>query len=190
MPYTTRADGDVLTASSHNANCRDQVISTVTSGTRPAGTEGQFIYETDTDLVYVYNGGWVQFGGVGAWTSYTPTLTQSATVTKTVNYAKYFKIGRMCQVTVSLTVTGAGTATNAITIGLPLAAATAIGFGGGYFYDGSGNALYPGISTVLTTTTAVLVDASAATPAAAWMSIAPFRESLIWERESLQELRL
>ncbi len=89
MPVKTWATNDVPTASDLNTQYRDQVISTVTSGTRPSGTEGQVIYETDTDLLYIYNGGWVRFGAGGGWTSYTPTLTQSSAVTKTVTYAKY-----------------------------------------------------------------------------------------------------
>src|SRR6476659_5653960 len=94
MPVKTWATNDVVAASDLNTQFRDQVVSTVTSGTRPTGTEGQVIYETDTDLLYIYNGGWVRFGASGAWTSWTPTLVQSSAVTKTVTYAKYEKIGR------------------------------------------------------------------------------------------------
>ena len=72
MPYTTVLTNDVPSASFLNANYRDQVISTVTSGTRPTGTEGQVIYETDTDRFYWHNGGgwlllpWTAAGRVGA----------------------------------------------------------------------------------------------------------------------------
>lgn len=59
----------------------------------------------------------------GAWLSYTPTLTQSVTVTKTVNYAKYMQVGKLVVVQVFLSVTGAGTAANAILVGLPVTAA-------------------------------------------------------------------
>lgn len=57
-----------------------------------------------------------------AWTDYTPTLTQGVTVTKTVNYARYMKVGRMVTVQGFLTVTGAGTAGQPIIIGLPFTA--------------------------------------------------------------------
>lgn len=61
--------------------------------------------------------------GPNGWTAYTPTLTQSSTVTKTVTYAKYMKVGRMVHVTALLTVTGSGAANNAILVGLPFTAA-------------------------------------------------------------------
>lgn len=64
MPYTTRADGDVITASSWNATVRDQVVSTVTSAGRPSGTEGQLIATTDLDRIEVFNG--------SAWTNLLP----------------------------------------------------------------------------------------------------------------------
>lgn len=52
-----------------------------TSFTRPSGPyEGQTIYETDTDKVYVYNGStWIPTAQLGAWTSYTPTITSTGT---------------------------------------------------------------------------------------------------------------
>lgn len=165
MPYTTRADGDVITASSHNANCRDQVVSTVTSGTRPSGTEGQVIYETDTDLYKAYIGGWTDWGALGAWQTYTPTLTQSATVTKTVTYARYNRIGRMVTVQVYLSVTGAGTANNAVIIGTPFPAVIAgsLAVGSGWIFDTSAaTTLYPGIVNLDSTTGFKLFDATQA----------------------------
>jgi hypothetical protein len=60
-----------------------------------------------------------------AWESYTPTLTQSSTVTKTVTYAKYTQINKLCIVNVRLDVTGAGTAANSVVVGLPLTSASA-----------------------------------------------------------------
>jgi hypothetical protein len=59
MPYT--APPAPVTTTWWNANVKDQVISTVTSATRPAGTEGQVIYETDTDRVLMHDGAaWVR----------------------------------------------------------------------------------------------------------------------------------
>jgi len=164
MPVKTWATNDVPTASDLNTQYRDQVVSTVTSATRPSGTEGQIIYETDTDLCYIYNGGWVRFGASGAWTSYTPTLTQSAAVTKTVTYAKYEKIGRMVSVTVSLSVTGTGTANNAITVTLPFTAASAVYVGSGYMLD-SGVLFYPMIVWPGSTTAVSFLDATQGTGA-------------------------
>jgi hypothetical protein len=91
------------------------------------------------------------------WTSYTPTLTQSATVTKTVTYAKYQRAGRMITALVDLSVTGAGTAANDILIGLPVAASAAsLTIGVGVVYDSSATAFYKGTAELSTTTTVKL----------------------------------
>ncbi len=56
------------------------------------------------------------------YTDYTPTWTQSTTITKTVNFARYTQFGKMVHVSVKMTATGSGTATNNIAIGLPVTA--------------------------------------------------------------------
>ena len=57
-------------------------------------------------------------------TSWTPTITQSGTVTKTVNYATYQRSGSWVSIVAGMTMTGAGTAANAIIVGnLPIAIA-------------------------------------------------------------------
>ena len=72
MPYNTRADGDVMTAALWNSDVRDQVISTVTSGAKPAGTEGQVIAVTDTNQAEVYSGSaWLEVFRWGAWSTRT-----------------------------------------------------------------------------------------------------------------------
>ena len=58
------------------------------------------------------------------WSSYTPTVTQSGAVTKTVTYAKYISANKLCTVVFKLAITGSGTSTNAITVSLPVTAAT------------------------------------------------------------------
>jgi hypothetical protein len=164
MPQKTWATNDVPTASDFNTQFRDQVVTTCTTGTRPSGTEGQMIYETDTDLVYIYNGGWVRFGASAGWTTYTPTLTQSSAVTKTVTYAKYEKIGRLVKVATNLSVTGTGSANAAITMTLPFTAnTTALWEGQGVIYDASGTTIYPGFAAIVTSTTMALTDSTAYT---------------------------
>lgn len=162
MPIKTWATNDIPAASDLNTHYRDQVISTVTSATRPAGTEGQVIYETDTDLLYIYNGGWVRFGASGAWTSYTPVLTQSSVVTKTVTYAKYEKVGRMVTVNVNLALTGSGTAASAINITIPFTAATSGLIVGSGVWNDNGTGFYPFIAGLATTTTIQCWDATQA----------------------------
>jgi hypothetical protein len=56
------------------------------------------------------------------WQNYTPTWTQSATITKTVNWARYSQVGKLVQVSIRMTATGAGTASNKILVGLPMPA--------------------------------------------------------------------
>lgn len=98
------------------ANGRQQVISQVTSITRPGHTEGRIIAETDTNLFQVSTGAaWLPFGGWGAWSTYTPTL---ANVTGGTVAGAYQQFGKTMFLNLNIT---AGTATGAgpITISLP-----------------------------------------------------------------------
>lgn len=65
-----------------------------------------------------------ELNGAGAWQDYTPTWTQSAAITKTVNWARYTQLNKLVNVSVKMTATGAGTANNPIKIGLPVNAST------------------------------------------------------------------
>jgi len=83
---------------------------------------------------------------IGAvWENYTPTLTQSATVTKTIVIARYCQFQKTIIGQLVLNATSAGTAGNAVQIGLPIAARTAGAvLGSGYIYDSSTNTIYGG----------------------------------------------
>lgn len=61
-------------------------------------------------------------GEGGAWTSWTPTVTQSGSVTVTVTSAAFARYGRTILFRAHLSVTGSGTASNAIVLSLPVAA--------------------------------------------------------------------
>lgn len=76
MSYYTFADNAVPTSSQWNTNLRDQVITQCTSATRPGSpVEGQYIYQTDNDRLYMYTGAaWRLVGGNGP-ISFTPTWT-------------------------------------------------------------------------------------------------------------------
>lgn len=94
-----------------------------------------------------------------AWTSYTPTLTQSGTVTKTVSLAKYQRRDNTVVCRVLLVVTGSGTGGNAVKISLPVTA-SAGGFsvaGSGYIFDSSVSTNYGGLVQFDSTTTAQLL---------------------------------
>lgn len=78
-----------------------------------------------------------------AWVDYTPTLTQSATVTKTVNHARYCQIQKLIVVEIFMSVTGAGTAGNGVRVGLPVSCRNGgAQLGSGFIYDASANFMY------------------------------------------------
>lgn len=79
-----------------------------------------------------------------AWTTYTPTWTQSATITKTISAARYMREGRKITVKVQLIATGAGTANNPVLVGLPVAASLSAGAVGAFYFLDSGTAQYGG----------------------------------------------
>lgn len=74
----------------------------------------------------------------GAWESYTPSWTQSATISKTVNWARYTQLGKWVQGSIKMTATSAGTANNKILVGLPVtASANNMIIGSMFLYDAS-----------------------------------------------------
>lgn len=117
--------------------------------------ENMVTAQADTNCLTVYSGAaWSTIGPVhGVLTTYTPTLTQSGAVTKTVTYASYIRIGRMIIGNIRLDVTGSGSAANAITISTPVTASSStVVVGSGYFFDASVGA-YSGSCALLTTST-------------------------------------
>ena len=92
-----------------------------TSTTRPASPfEGMCIFETDTDQKLTYNGSaWITTDQLGTWTTWTPTVTQSATVSKTMNYGRYIKLGRLVIASFDFTPTSGGTAGQPIILTYP-----------------------------------------------------------------------
>lgn len=76
------------------------------------------------------------------WPDWTPVLTQNVVVAKTINNAKYLRVGRLVMLEMMLTVTGSGTAANVVRVtGLPVAAAS------GAFYTPCGTGLVVNSST-------------------------------------------
>jgi hypothetical protein len=94
-------------------------------------------------------------GASGMWSDYTPTLTQSGAVTKTVTSARYTQIGQLVVVQVTLTVTGSGTGSNEILVGLPVASkiTTAATIGAGLIFDSSASFIYRAVVNVTSATT-------------------------------------
>lgn len=128
-----------------------------TSSTRPSSPfTGQIAWETDTLSLVQYTGSvWTRIGGHGAWTDFTPTLTQIATVTKTVTYARWMRIGRLITAQCVLTITNAGTAGNPVAVGIPIAPAVTVGNQviGSFSYQDSGTAIYSGAAIMASATT-------------------------------------
>lgn len=87
----------------------------------------------------------------GTWTNYTPALTQSAVVTKTVEYCRYTQVGKLVMVEFSLAPTSSGTAANPIVVGFPPSlsptAFRILGGDGGVF-DASASTWYMGAPIV------------------------------------------
>jgi hypothetical protein len=102
-------------------------------------------------------------GEGGAWSTWTPTLSQSGTVTCTVTHAKYARYGRFIVFYTALTATGTGTGAAAVTLSLPTAAASSghVIPGGGLLFDATANLNYPGVSYLSSTTAVALVPTTA-----------------------------
>lgn len=103
--------------------------------------------------------------GAGGTSSFTPTITQSATITKTVVEARYAAFGSLCAFWVDLSLTSAGTVSNNIVMTLPLTAVSHganANVGAGVFIDTSATVTYH-VSLQLASTTTVKLMASAGT---------------------------
>jgi len=98
-----------------------------------------------------------------AWTTYAPTLTQSATVTHTATVARYKQIGKTVHVSLYLAITGAGTAGNAVVVSLPVTAqqgAVLLAVGHGTFFDAAPATYVVTAKTASTTTVQLFHDTS------------------------------
>lgn len=100
-------------------------------------------------------------GEGGAWTSWTPTVTQSGSVTVTNTRSRYARYGRTIHFTCYLTVTGSGTGNNEIAIALPVTAAASGDYiGQGFFFDASTTTSYPAYALAISTTACYLATPS------------------------------
>ena len=96
---------------------RDSALTTVK-------TEGMLSYQTDNNDLDIYNGS--TFSTLiapahGAWTAWTPTVTQGASVSGS-SASYYIRIGRLIIASLYFAPSSSGTATNAIVISLPVTA--------------------------------------------------------------------
>lgn len=121
---------------------------------------GGIVYQIDTKEYWGWDGtNWVQLGGLGAWTSYTPTWKQNTTaVTNTISYSTYTQIGKTVHFQGHLVATGAGSAGGILNVSLPVAMITGGAglvrpIGDGIVRDSSPNGYYAALATAATTTT-------------------------------------
>lgn len=127
--YRAWVDGEVLTS----ANLIDFIqkgclIVCDSSADYPDSStrrEGMAVYDKALDCELVFDGtNWVRTvavttTGVQTWT---PTLTQSGTVTNTATEARYIRTGCVVEAWGYLSVTGSGTTNNNVTVSLPVTA--------------------------------------------------------------------
>jgi hypothetical protein len=154
LTYFTKSAGDTLTAANVNAMVQQGVPPFADTTARDAAitapNEGQMAHTTDTDTTWIYR--------VGAWVivsepvqSWTPTVTQSGAVTKTVTWGIYQRAGGIYVASCRLDFTGAGTATNEIVVTSPITHVVANG--AMTFYDTSLGAWRHGYAVPKSTTT-------------------------------------
>lgn len=123
-------------------------IHTPAAGYRPPAAWG---LQVNDNFDYIYD---EVLAKLGAWTAWTPSLVQSGSVTKAVNYADYFKLGRFVVAQCSLAVTGSGSSATAVTVSLPVTAATSnIIVGTFYLVDATGPVVYLGAAVLASTGT-------------------------------------
>jgi hypothetical protein len=123
------------------------------------------IYETDTDRLLVHNGTtWARFVELGTPQTWTPTVTQSGSVTATINEARFIRQGRAVDAWFNITATASGTAGNVVTVSLPVAYdghATFVNMGAGIVFDSSTTTRYMcSLEATSTTTISFVHDAS------------------------------
>lgn len=98
------------------------------------------------------------FTAMSTWSTYTPTWTQSATVSNTVGIANYIRLADLVICQVYLTATSAGTGNNVLRVTLPVTAAAAYGTGmviGNGAVDDASVGTYPATVVIGATTSVV-----------------------------------
>ena len=83
-----------------------------------------------------------ELNAAGTWQDYTPSLTQSATITKTVNWARYTQLGKWVQGSIKMTASSAGTANNKVLVGFPVNASANNFIVGKMIFQPSGGEFY------------------------------------------------
>lgn len=129
--YKDFTAGSALGAADLEDYCQNQsVMRFASSAARDTAlssvkTEGMLSYQTDNNDLDIYTGS--AFSTLiapahGAWTAWTPTVTQSGSVSGTTTGSYYIRIGRLVIASLYFAPSSSGTAANAIVISLPVTA--------------------------------------------------------------------
>jgi hypothetical protein len=175
MPYTTLGAGTTITAAWANTNVRDQVVSTFADSaarTTAIGSpsEGMISFLTGSNRADVYNSStWSSLVNPahGAWITWSGALEanvqqSAAYIARSVNLAKYIRIGRFCTYTFAMTLSGAGSAGQHVNVTLPFNHANGvvpINSGTGGLTDSSAGQNWP-----------AMIQPSTASPGLAWFN--------------------
>jgi hypothetical protein len=106
-------------------------LAVVQSSNRPGSpTEGLAIFEYDTDKVQIYDGSaWVEYGRLGAWTTYTPTLS-NITLGNGTRGGRWMRMGRTIFCAGYFSMGSTSSVSGRPSVGLPVAATSSIVFFG------------------------------------------------------------
>jgi hypothetical protein len=142
MTYFTKSAGDSLRASQANALLKQGIPPFADATARDAAitapADGEHAYLTGSDTLMEYQtSAWVIINEPKQ--TWTPTISQPGSITKTVNWGYSQRQGGMYRATCKLSITGSGTATNPIIVTTPFTHVEA--FGSFVFYDTS-NSFY------------------------------------------------
>jgi hypothetical protein len=159
--YRAWVDGEVVTAANLIDYVQKQVLIVCDSSAdypdSSTRREGMAVYDKALDCELVFDGtSWVRImavttTGVQTWT---PTLTQSGTVTHTATEARYVRNGCVVQAWGYLSVTGSGTSNNSVTVSLPVTASgNAVGSTVGSVMILASSTVYTGVAQVASSTT-------------------------------------
>ncbi len=130
-------------------------IDALTGPQKPAGL---VVFNTTAGVMQVSDGTNFRdapsLASSGAWTAWTPTLTQGGTVTWNAgtSRARYLQVGKTVHAVCRLEVTGNGTFNNAVKMTLPVTAAAAVSGGGTFWHFDTGNANFTGFVSINTPT--------------------------------------
>lgn len=147
--YKDFVPGDVLTATEVDGYLMRQTVMTFSSSTtRDSGLsgvldEGMYAYLEDTDQLTCYTGSSWEIESE-PWTAWAPTITQTGTVTHTVNWGRYRRARGIVSAIGVFTVTGSGSAGSDITITTPVTLTSGEAIGGSFTLFDTGNTVYAG----------------------------------------------